>query len=184
MGGAVAAVGAVAAASGNTVAPVFASTKADFEFISEKGAASVALGVDINALRLELLNDPQGLGYSNFIGGTGISSNHLAALINARNPAFRFNTGKVSAADLMAAIDQSEFDTLTSTKARHLQILMSTGDIDISDARIRAQIGSMFGGASQTRQNLIAAGQRDGSRAEQLFGTNVTRTDVSKALAS
>ena len=140
--------------------------------------------IDRAALKTELLTDPAGVGYATFIRPEGNSSIHLANLGNAPQVAIRINKGPVVSSELVLAIDQSEYDALSDRKALQWQTLTASPEVDLSDARVMAQITAIFGGASATLSTINTLSQRNGSRFEALFGQNATRIDISEALLS
>jgi hypothetical protein len=78
---------------------------------------------------------------------------------------------------------KAEYDGLSAANKQLYQILVSTGTLNGADSRIRAMFASIFA-AGATRTALAAMAERDGTRAEQLFGVAVTTDDCARALAS
>ena len=142
--------------------------------------------VDLVALKAELLDDPDGVGYASFILPGGISSNHLSALGNAENPSIQVDdTRLIRSSDIMLAVDQAEYDGLTpDRKALQWQTFISSAEaIDLSDQRARNLVIAVFGNPSTTLTNIIALARRDGSRFEELFPDDrIGRVEISEAL--
>ena len=132
-------------------------------------------------LKTELETDPNGYGYAPHVASG--SDNQLAALLNLARPAIRINRGFVSTQELVEAIVQSEMPS--NANQRDWLIMVTQGDrvrVD-TGSTARAGLVAIFGAATVTRANLLAISERDGSRAEQLFGRDVRVTDVEVGLA-
>lgn len=143
------------------------------------------MAIDLIALKEELLIDPEGVGYAAFIIPGGISSNHIAALGNAKNPSIQVDdTRLILSSDIMLAVDQAEYDGLSDRKALQWQTFISSAEaIDLSNQRARNLVVAVFGNPSTTLTSIIALARRDGSRFEQLFpGERVGRVEISAAL--
>lgn len=139
--------------------------------------------INLVELKAEIINDPQGLGYSQFITAGGTSSNHIAALLNAPNSNIQIDKGGlIPSRELIQAIDQDEYDVLSDRKLIQWQTLVSSQEVDLQDERTKNQITSIFGPVSLTRTSVFALTKRDGSRSEELFNINSTRVNVSQAL--
>lgn len=79
------------------------------------------------------------------------------------------------------AENPSEVEALSSAKAQFLTILTQGDTVNPDNAGIVSSFQSIFGGASATLATLNAARQRDGSRAEELWKTNISLDDVRAA---
>jgi len=147
--------------------------------------------IDFSALKTELQTDPNVLGYAAHVdarfGGTGDGSySSLAGLINATNVSFQYiPLTRVSAQQLLTAVDQTEYEALTDRKAQQWNAILaaaSTNGLDGGNAAVRTVVANVWA-AGTTRTNLLAlAPTRDGSRAEELFDQLVTGKDCIKAL--
>jgi hypothetical protein len=139
------------------------------------------MALTLAALKTELQTDPTALGYAPFVATE--TTWQLAALLNQPRPAIRTFRSDVPTWEVVACTGKAEYDALTAGNKQLYQILVSAGTLDGSDSRIRAMFASIFA-AGATRTALAAMAERDGSRAEQLFGVAVTSEDCAKALRS
>jgi hypothetical protein len=138
------------------------------------------------ALMSEITNDPKGLGYASQVG----NADSIAVLMNTSPEPISAGSqeqiyrSRVASSDLMAGIVLSEFVALAVANREYCMMLFSAGFVNTGDANIRTQLAAIFGGATTSRSNLIAAAQKNASRAEALWGDGyrVTGTQVSLAL--
>lgn len=142
--------------------------------------------IDYAALATELRADPNGYGYAQFIA-VG-SFGELADLLNETRPEISVPRSDVTPLEILEAIALQDFLTDKTnlwsawfesiTQFPSLRILKKNG----TDTRVMTNIMKLLvnGSASETR--LRALSLRPGSRAEQLFGMQVTPVDVGKAL--
>jgi len=138
------------------------------------------------ALMSELTNDPKGLGYSSQSG----NADSIAVLMNtspepiASGSQEQIYRNRVASSDLLAGIVLSEFAALTQANRDYCVMLFSAANVNTGDANLRTQIAGIFGGATTSRANLIAAAQKNASRSEALWGDGfrVTAQQVSLAL--
>lgn len=139
------------------------------------------MALSLPALKTELQTDPTGLGYAaHIMSGT---TWRLADLLNLPRVAIRTFRTAIPTWEVIAATTKTEYDALTAGNKQLYQILVSAGTIDGSNAEIRAMFASIFS-AGPTRTALAAMAERDGTRAEQLFGVSVSTDDCAHALAS
>lgn len=138
------------------------------------------------ALMSEVNNDPKGLGYATQAG----NADSIAVLMNtspepiAAGSQEQIYRSRVASSDLMAGIVLSEFTALTQANRDYCVMLFSAPFVNTGDANLRTQLGGIFGAATTSRANLMAAAQKNASRSEALFGDNrqVTAQEVYKAL--
>lgn len=129
--------------------------------------------VNVSALRVELLTDPKGLGYSTFV--TFRDLNRLVDLLNTRGLTSEVvSIGTITSMDLQANVVGSEYVALTAAQRNlwDVVIFTGTGGIAISNTNVRGQITAVWSAATTTRANLVALQNRPASRAEVLFGEN------------
>jgi hypothetical protein len=140
------------------------------------------------ALMSEVNNDPKGLGYAAQAG----NADSIAVLMNtspepiATNQQEQVYRTRTPSSDLIAGILLSDW-TNASISAAHRDyciMLFSAGFVNTGDANVRTQLGNIFGAATTSRANLIAAAQKNAARAEALWGDGfrVTGQQVSEAL--
>jgi len=140
------------------------------------------MAIDYNALKTELQTDPQALGYAAPVGvGDDVGT---AALLNQVRSGITIFRSRVESWELLACLVKAEWDALAAGDKQLYQVLVSLPFVNTADSRIRALFGALFGSATTTRANLLAMAQRQGSRAEQLFGegASVSPADVARAL--
>jgi len=137
------------------------------------------MAIDLIALKTELTTDPRGYGYapSWADGSDGI----LADLLNLVRPGIAVTRGLIQTWEIVAATDGGEYNALSATAKDIYKTLVSAGVVDVNDAQIRTILSALFPAGSTTRANLIARLTRDGSRAEELFGTGVVHGMIASA---
>lgn len=135
--------------------------------------------IDYVALAAEINNDPFDLGYE------GLSDYEISVLLNtpglSGQTIFRAYT---PTEELVAAIIRTEYDALSAAAKTYLNsVVLSTRQVKTGDATLRNQIGGVFAAGTTTRDNLIAISSKSATRAEVLFGENVTVSDIDVARA-
>lgn len=135
--------------------------------------------MDLQELRSELDEDPEGLGYA------GTSDAEAAATLNDRS--LTGETALREAIPMGEVYAQVEWTTewagLDATFREGFRQLTSTPTLDASSSRIHDALEAIFGSDSQTWANLAAIAERSVSRAEVLWGagTRVHHLDVARA---
>lgn len=136
--------------------------------------------MDYVALKAEIDNDPKEIGLS-FDDKTDQENANLLNELGLSNETTIRES--VNTSDIVVALysDKDEFMTLTQTDLLRINLLSSIGNIDPAD--IQSVMLAIFTsvGFPNIRANLIALAIRDASRAEKLFGQNVSLLDVHKA---
>jgi hypothetical protein len=138
--------------------------------------------INFTTLNTELLTDPAGLGYAAEIAAG--SDGNLATLLNAPKADVSVFRGVIDGREVVSATTPAEFLSLTSAQQTlYLAITGASGGVDTSNALVRSAFAAMFA-AGATRTALLAIASREGSRAEELFGTGTTisHLDVARAL--
>lgn len=138
------------------------------------------------ALMSEITNDPKGLGYASQSG----NPDSIAALMNtspepiASGAQEQINRNYADTRDLVAGLVLSEVAALSQGNRDYLAIVFSTAQVKTGDSNLRTQLGSIFASGTTSRTNLLAAAQKNASRAEALWGDGfrVTAQQVSLAL--
>lgn len=149
-------------------------------------------------LKSELQTDPTGLGYNS----SQRNDTDMAAKINLARVTIQIRRTDVTPTEIwsqiniadMIAIAASPTATQLSTERRQLAWLQGISSLlslrlvndDGSDTVVITMAKSIFTAGSPTLTRLNTISNRNGSRAEQLYGrdTFVPVTDVSKALNS
>ncbi len=135
--------------------------------------------IDLLELKNEIINDPINLGYA------GKEPIEIARLLNeVRTDITVTIDAEILAWKFLDAIDPDELDALTAEQMEKLKMLLSLGTINLKSANIRAILSRLFPTDSKTAAALRSLIQRNGSRAEQLFGygTVISHLDVARAL--
>jgi hypothetical protein len=135
-------------------------------------------------LAAELNTDPKTLGYAALIAAKDRIG--LAAKINSTYAA----VGTVwrtdlRAAEILAALVETEITALTTNGWLQLQTLLIPGTVDASQVTIRNQFNGLLGAFATTIANLLAVAKKaNPSRAEELWGyaVRVTEQDVAGAI--
>jgi hypothetical protein len=138
----------------------------------------------LSALKTELDTDPLGLGYAQAASDVAV-----ADLLNLPRAAIRIRRADVASAEIAAAIAVADYAALSgnptaaqlSTERRFLAWLtailavpsLRLANDDGSNGPVITNFQAMFGAGTGTRTRLMALAERDGSRAEQLFGAGV-----------
>lgn len=138
------------------------------------------------ALQSELTNDPKAIGYA----GQSGNATTIASLMNtspepiAAGSQEQIYRLRVASSDMMAGVVLSEFAALVQANRDYCAMLFSAQYVNTGDANIRTQLAAIFGGATTSRANMIAAAQKNASRAEALWGDGfrVTPQQVAEAL--
>lgn len=139
------------------------------------------MAMTLAALKIELQTDPTALGYAAFI--TSGTTWKLAEILNLPRLAIRTFRTSIPTWEVVACTTKVGYDALAAGDKQLYQILVSAGTIDASDNRIRAMFASIFP-VGATRTALVAMAERDGTRAEQLFGVSVSTDNCARALES
>ena len=150
--------------------PTWPSTEGEF-----------GMAIDYAALKTEIQNDPAGLGYAPFVAEG--ADNAIAGLLNAIITGNKVNTGSLTSDKLKQCITQADYAGLTTAQRSWLDFISQAPNIDLNNTTVAGGLNTLFPSGT-SRNNVIAAQQRDGSRAEKLFGagTFITDLDVAKAL--
>lgn len=142
------------------------------------------MAIDRAALKSEITTDPAALGYAALVAA-GDDAGVAAALNLARaGTAYQQYRGPLPAYQVVNATDPADWAALTAQEKQRYQTLTGAGQVDTSNANLRAMFSAMFPAGSTTRANLTNLALRQGSRAEVLFGpgTTITHADVAAAL--
>ena len=138
----------------------------------------------LTQLANEINADPTGLGYAAFTNAG--NDQGVVTLINAVGVSGSFQVPRepIPTAMFIANMDPTEFAALTNVQLLRLQIILSGGTVDINGANTRASLLAIFPSNGVTKTNIAALLNRQGSRAEVLWGigTIVTTDNVSKAM--
>jgi hypothetical protein len=138
--------------------------------------------INYSQLKSELQNDPNSYGYAPFM--TSGNDTQLANMLNEVRGSISVFI-PVSLTQIVNCISVlAEWNALTALQLQRLQFIAVNGYIDTASLAMRTVVTDIFSAASQTtKNNLAAAAQRTGSRAEQLFGTgtSITHEDIVKA---
>lgn len=128
----------------------------------------------ITQLTTELQTDPSALGYAALIASG--DDRTLAAMLNEIRPAISIDRATITGNEFLDAVVQSDYNALAANSDGRpwVKALAAMITINIKSANIRTIVGAIFPAGSATRNNLIALQVRPGSRAEQLFGGEIS----------
>lgn len=125
----------------------------------------------LQALKDEILNDPQALGLLALYNNGQDLDVALALNLVREGVAYSIFKKSVPIHDMIMNIEASEFGTLTSIQIQRLQFLFNgTATIDATDANTRQIVTDIFVGKPNTLANFAIIGKKQASRAEVLWG--------------
>jgi len=127
---------------------------------------------ELQILKTEINTDPEALGYS---GQTDQWITDKLNEIGASNETI--SRGAIDAYEVVSACVFSELNVLSDKQQEQLSFIVSAGQVDTSDAKVKAIFAGLFNG-TQTATNLLALATRSASRAEVLFGQSVSLLNV------
>jgi len=138
----------------------------------------------LQQLHDEIEADPESLGYKE-PPGEWQSDSFIADLINDPELGDTIQRSKVSPQEIIEQITLVDWEAISAAQRLYLQLLPSLAQISTiqNGTEIRANLLAIFGAGTDTRDNLLAVVQRQGSRAEVLWGEGayVTVGDVAHA---
>ena len=148
------------------------------------------MAIDFAVLKTEINTDPTSRGYSPHV--TSGATNVIADLLNEVLSTIAIQRAFLGANEVFEATDLAEFKALTLQERQMYNIIIDldsggSGGIPVGPGtNARATLAALFPPGSTTRSNLVALVMRKGSRAEELFGVNVSVTsgDVARSLRS
>ena len=128
---------------------------------------------DLTALKNEILNDPNSLGYNPSLG-----TQTVLDLINAKSASITAPIDSLTVSDISTAVDSGEF-ALTSEYDKEFVKMFINKPEDTTLEPYRDKLVSIFPNGSATFTAIQAKRSITGSRAEQLFGlgTVINRQD-------
>jgi hypothetical protein len=124
--------------------------------------------MDLAALKAELTGDPAALGLA------ALSDGFAADALNAVRAGIDVARGVIPSYEIVNATTPAEWTALSAAEKQRYQTLTGAGQVDSSNANVRAAFSAMFAAGTATRTALTALLTRKGSRAEQLWGAGVT----------
>jgi hypothetical protein len=139
-------------------------------------------------LKNEINNDPTGKGYKN-PDSTWKGASVIAGLLNERNTGTNVRRKKIKPNEIFDSIPYAEYELYDQAKRDYIDTMLELagGDedsvIDATDTVVFGNIAAIFPANSDARTNILAKIDREGSRAEVLWGegTIITGSDVGKA---
>lgn len=153
------------------------------------------MAINYTALKTEILTDPNGYGLT-ALWNNG-ADNQIPSLLNLvrdgtnGGPAITVKRADITPQEVLELIDTRDLPaTVTAamswfesaTQAPTLRLLNDDG----TDTRVLGNFKRILTNVQNSQTRLVGASQRNGSRAEQLFGTNtfITTDDIAKARAA
>lgn len=129
----------------------------------------------LQALHDEIEADPLGIGYKEQ-DGTWTSDQMIADLINDPANGDTVQRNHILPQEIIEQIVIDEWDALTVSQRQYVALLPSLPIVDAiqNGTEVRANLLTIFGAGTVTRANLIEVVQKDGSRAEVLWGEGTT----------
>jgi len=138
------------------------------------------MAIDLAILANEINTDPTSRGYAPHV--TSGATNVIADLLNEVLIGIDVTPANIDRTDFFEAIDFGEVKSLGASERQVFSGLLSAPD-DIPNKSVQ-ELSLYFGPATSSRPSLQAIGIRKGSRAEELFGVDVSvrSKDVAQAL--
>lgn len=129
----------------------------------------------------EINLDPVSLGYAP-LKASG-SDSAIAGLLNQVRSTITINRRSIEASEIMSVVEPGEYATAGPTNQKWFDLIVGVERVYLT-ATVRTFFSAVFGATSATRPRILALINRNGSRAEQLWGegTAISHTDVAKAL--
>lgn len=137
------------------------------------------MAINYVALKTEASTDPQGFGFA-ALWASG-QDYLLAEALNAVRQTIDIDRGVIASYEIINATVPAEWTTLSAAEKQRYQTLTGAGQVDSLNSNVRGAFQQMFVGGTSTRTALTALLTRKGSRAEQLFGQNVSTNDIAVA---
>lgn len=144
--------------------------------------------MDLVELKNEIVSDPQGIGYKNSATATDWKGDTVIAdLINDPANGATITRKLIKPEEIFSSIPYTEYAAYDQAKRDYLDTILElaggTGVIDATDTLTYNNLLEIFPSGSDARTNIIAKIQRQGSRAEILWGEGVTVSalDVGRA---
>lgn len=157
------------------------------------------MAINYATLKTEISTDPAALGcvalfnagndnglaeVLNFVRD-GVAACPVNGIVGAAITVFR---NDIVPKEVVNAITSTDFSAATQIQISKLNLLFIATPIDATLANVRANFSGIFPAATfpTTNANLVALASRNGSRAEQLFGTGtrLTAGDIATARRS
>jgi len=143
------------------------------------------MSINYISLQSEVKNDPAALGYS------GKTDEQITNILNtvgsgtaADGKSYTIFRNDILPKEIVNCIDPVDFTAATQLSISKLELLFVAAPIDATLTNVRANFQNIFSGASATTKNALSAvAQRNGTRAEVLFGTGtvINSVDIGKA---
>ena len=129
------------------------------------------------ALKNEIETDPAEIGYK-LPGGDWKGDGVIADLINDLALGDVIQRQYVQPQEIIEQIVLSDWVSASASERLYIQLLPSLSSIStvVNGTEVRNNLLEIFDAGTVTRDNLIATVQRDGSRAEVLWGENTQIT--------
>ena len=128
----------------------------------------------LQALHDEIENDPESIGYKD--GSVWKGDDVIADLINDPANGDVVQRSLVEPQELIEQITLTDWETISAAQRLYIQLLPSLSVISTvqNGTEVRNNLLAIFGAGTTTRDNLVAVVERQGSRAEVLWGEGVT----------
>lgn len=138
---------------------------------------------NLAALKTELQTDPNAYGYV-VSPITPAVCDRNASLINEIRNTILVDRVVIRSHEIVSAIVPADWTALSAAERERISLIISAGEVNVQSANVRNAFLTAFGPGTTTRTNLAAIQQRQGSRADALFGFAVSSLDVLNALSS
>jgi hypothetical protein len=138
----------------------------------------------LQALHDEIENDPEGIGYKE--GEAWKSDAVIAGLINDPANGDIVQRSLVDTKEIIEQITLADWDAISAAQRLYIQLLPALPVVSTiqNGTEVRNNLLTIFGAGTTTRDNLIAVVERQGSRAEVLWGEGMTVSITQVAYAA
>jgi len=141
----------------------------------------------LQALHDEIEADPEAIGYKE-AGGAWKADSVIADLINDPENGDTIMRKLIAPSEIWTSIPFAEYELYSAAKQQWLdtalELVGGEGVIDANDSVVYNNLLAMFPGGSEARANILAKIQRQGSRAEVLWGEDKVVTVLEVAYAA
>lgn len=150
------------------------------------------MAINLNLLKQELINDPLGLGYSQFVSSRNDIGAHSLISAIGEGAEFIVSRGRVTKDHFIELTTEMIINLMVALKNGNTEaqfwldvfdrLVANSDTINVDDAALNSVLTQMLSENLLTQQEIDYIKTRQGSRAEKLFNVNITIDDVSNSL--
>ena len=146
--------------------------------------------IDLNLLKQEIISDPLNLGYAPFLSIR--NDLEVLNLINSVQPNLLVDRGRITKDEFIEITSQMVFGLMLQNKNGNTdaqfwldvfdRLVANSDTINCQDPALDAILSEMLSANFITSQDILIIKSKSGSRAQNLFGQNVSLNEVSDSL--